>query len=147
LNFKIKSIVFEDTDGKAKQVFSQGEDIVIKTYWTADSVDVGEVMLGLRIDGPRNDGVSGFSSKGLGYTVTGGKTPQGSGVFVFRVKANRFGSGEYYLSFGVHKKEIVKGLETQLYYKNRICSFNIMGLKPEQESYIYEPEIEYYELD
>lgn len=145
IDFHINEIISENENGEIKHVFMQGEDINIKVIWSAGNCDVGEVTLGMRIDGPKIDCVSGFASKDAGYVVNGGSSLPKSGAFTFCIKGNRFGTGDHFFSFGIHTKDVQKNIGSQVYYAPRVYTFSVYGLKSCSETYIYAPEVKLYE--
>jgi lipopolysaccharide transport system ATP-binding protein len=137
--------VFDDS-GTERHSFRTGEKITFKIWWKG-STDEEMVSIGLRLDGPRLLGVSGYASWEKDFYLNGGKPLHGRGCVELSIPRAELGAGEYFVSIGLHKFAPVRSTPTALYYADRIASFAMHRRELHPYSYVYEPEFTTSEVE
>lgn len=134
----VERVAIFDQSGQERHAFRTGEQVTFKIWWCGRT-DKGNIGIGLRVDGPRLLGVSGYASWEEGFYLNGGNALDGRGCVALTIPRAEFGAGEYYVSVSLQEPVAVHSTATALYYADRIASFSMHRRELQPYTFIYEP--------
>ena len=141
----VEQVAIVDNVGQERHAFKTGEKITFKIWWKGHT-DAEKVSVGLRLDGPRLLGVTGFVTWEKKFYLNGGRPPTGRGCVELSIPKVELGAGEYFVSVGLQKFAPVRDMTTALYYVDRIASFSIHRRELHPFTFVYEPEFTVVEV-
>lgn len=128
---EITKVEFLDKDGKVKNVFQTGDDIVVRLYYSAKK-KIEKPVFGVAIHTQENIHVSGPNTKTSKYFI---KSINGDGFIDFEIVKNQLFTGTYKLTTAIYGWECITALD----YKDRLYSFKIFS-KDENQYGIFKME-------
>lgn len=142
----VERVAIIDQTRAERHAFRTGERITFRIWWSGQT-DCEKVSIGLRIDGPRLLGVTGFVSWEKKFYLNGGNAPTGRGCVEVTIPKADFGAGEYFVSVGLQRFAPVRDMTTALYYVERIASFSVQRRELHPFTFVYEPEFTITEVE
>jgi lipopolysaccharide transport system ATP-binding protein len=142
----IERVAIVDGCGQERHAFKTGEKLTFRIWWNGRTAEE-RVSIGLRLDGPRLLGVTGFVSWEKQFYLNGGKPLDGRGCVEISIPRADLGAGEYFVSVGLHRFAPVRSTATALYYVDRIASFSMHRRELHPYTFVYEPEFTIAEVD
>ena len=141
----IEQVAIVDKSGMERHAFRTGEKVTFRIWWKGHT-DEEKVSIGLRLDGPRLLGVTGFVSWEKEFYLNGGKPLNGRGCVELSIPKAELGAGEYFVSVGLQKFAPIRDMTTALYYVDRLASFAIHRRELHPFTFVYEPEFTFSEV-
>ncbi len=143
---KIARVRLLDAEGEENYTLTVGDPFRLRVDWEGES-GTDQVCVGLRIDGPRLNGVCGYKSWEDRVFVNGGKKLSGKGSFELRINSLELGMGQYTISLSLHKFDIPKSPESFLAYCDDVIRFAVKREKLHPFTCVYEPQVRLVEDD
>lgn len=143
---RFTNVSLRDINNVERYVFKVGEDIIFCVNWEGSS-ERSQVCAGFRLDGPRMQAVSGYTSDLDKKFLNDGAVVQGAGTFQFHIKSPPLGMGTYFLSAALFQFDPLPGDHNIICAVDRIVSFEITRNHDLQQTYIMELDTVFSEVE
>lgn len=140
----VTGVSLHNAQGEECYAFESGETISLRVNWQGQS-GCEKVCVGLRIDSDRMQAVAGYTSDEDRRFLDGGAELGGEGTFEIRLRDQKFGDGNFYISLSLFKYDLLIGDHNMLVSIDRAVSFRIKRTKPLPVKYVVELDAELVE--
>lgn len=136
--------LFDSLDNE-KYLFEIDELMKIRIFWKGKT-EAGSIGASFRIDSVMHNAVAGYESWEFKKFLNNNEPLNGSGKFEFIIPHVHLGQGQYFISCSLRKNMLPQTKEGILFYKEKMITFSVKRTVLNSYSYLYEPVVEFKEL-
>jgi len=137
-DLRFTKVVTLNENGDEQYAFKVGDQFRIRVYWEGNS-PAEKIWAGVRIDGPKQIAVTGYSGWEYQQFLNDGKPLDGEGWYELKIPSLELGAGQYYISVGLSKYDVIQNKDSILAYIDRIAQFSVFRKSSHPFNYSYEP--------